>query len=186
VKTRPLTALCTCLAAAGCGGILDAGKNAPHGPLPVDERNPVIIHNDSASDDWMGEYALLLARNGGPSIASIIVCSSKYWPDLDTNVMGWTNFVNALTPIGRFGSGCSSSECSDLPERRPCAERGSWLNLSPRSGLSQRPRSCHAIGGVSVPHRVFFGAGFERSGLFAVMAARAFTAGRCRSRRRTS
>jgi hypothetical protein len=66
----------------------------------VDERNPVIIHNDSASDNWVGEYALLLAKDGGPSIAGIIVCSSAYWSSLDTNVMGWTNFVNAARASG--------------------------------------------------------------------------------------
>jgi hypothetical protein len=93
-------ALCVGLAAAGCGGILDAGRNVPHGPLPVDERNPVIIHNDSATDNWMGEYALLLAKNGGPSIAGIIVCSSNYWKNLDANVMGWTSFVNAARASG--------------------------------------------------------------------------------------
>src|SRR5690349_18845754 len=92
--------LCVGLAATGCGGVLDAGRNVPHGPLPVDERNPVIIHNDSATDNWMGEYALLLARDGGPSIAGIIVCSSNYWMNLDANVMGWTNFVNAARASG--------------------------------------------------------------------------------------
>lgn len=100
MTSRLLITLCTGLAAAGCGGILDAGRNVPHGPLPVDERNPVIIHNDSASDNWMGEYALLLAKNGGPSIAGIIVCSSNYWPSLDANVMGWTSFVNAARASG--------------------------------------------------------------------------------------
>jgi hypothetical protein len=66
----------------------------------VDERNPVIIHNDSATDNWMGEYALLLAKNGGPSIVGIIVCSSTYWTNLDANVTGWTNLVNAARASG--------------------------------------------------------------------------------------
>jgi hypothetical protein len=95
--------LCVGLAATACGGVLDAGRNVPHGPLPVDERNPVIIHNDSATDNWMGEYAALLANNGGPSIAAIIVCASNYWKDLTANVTGWTDFVNAARASGLGG-----------------------------------------------------------------------------------
>jgi hypothetical protein len=88
------------LVTASCGGTLDAGTNAPHGLLPVDERNPVVLVNDSATDNWMGEYAVLLANNGGPRVAGIIVCSSNYWPDLNANVAGWTEFVNATRASG--------------------------------------------------------------------------------------
>lgn len=87
----------------GCGGTLDAGKNVPHGLLPVDERNPVLLVNDSATDNWMGEYALLLSNDGGPSLAGIIVCASNYWPDLNANVMGWTKLVNAARASGLEG-----------------------------------------------------------------------------------
>jgi hypothetical protein len=66
----------------------------------VDERNPVIIHNDSATDNWLGEYALLLAQDGGPSIVGIIVCSSTYHSNLDANITGWTDFVNAARASG--------------------------------------------------------------------------------------
>ena len=88
------------LAASGCGGTLDAGHDEPHGPLLVDERNPVIIENDTASDNWMGEYAVLLSNTGGPRIAGIVICASNYWPDLDANVMGWTEFVTAARASG--------------------------------------------------------------------------------------
>ena len=94
-----LAALVAC-ATASCGGKLDAGRNAPHGPLPVDERNPVIIENDTVNDNWMGEYSLLLANEGALSIAGIIVCSSNYWPDLNSNVMGWTKLVDAARGSG--------------------------------------------------------------------------------------
>lgn len=92
--------LCMSVVAVSCGGTLDAGRDVPHGLLPVDERNPVILENDSATDNWMGEYAVLLANNGGPPLAGIIVCSSTYWPDLDANVTGWTDLVNAARASG--------------------------------------------------------------------------------------
>jgi len=98
-------ALCVAatLTTAACGGTLDAGRNVPHGPLPVDERNPVIIVNDGVNDNWMGEYALLLADHGGPSIASIVVGTTTYWPDLNANVTGWTDFLNAARASGFTG-----------------------------------------------------------------------------------
>ena len=61
---------------AGCGGTLDAGRDMPHGLLPVDERNPVIIENDRWSDNWMGEYAMLLANSGGPPLVGIIASAT--------------------------------------------------------------------------------------------------------------
>jgi hypothetical protein len=83
------------LALAGCGGTLDAGRDAPHGPLPVDERNPVIIENDGWSDNWMGEYTLLLAANGGPPVVGIIASPTQYWPSASANADGWMNLVTA-------------------------------------------------------------------------------------------
>lgn len=99
---RLAVALCfgVALTAVSCGGNLDAGHNVPHGPLPVDERNPVILLNDSATDNWFGEYALLFANDAGPSLAGIIVCASNYWPDLNANVAGWTKLVNAARASG--------------------------------------------------------------------------------------
>ena len=60
------------LLTVGCGGTLDAGRDVPHGLLPVDERNPVILYQDDWSGDWLGEYAVLLAktiRKFDPSLA---------------------------------------------------------------------------------------------------------------------
>ncbi len=91
------------LAAAGCGGTLDAGRDAPHGLLPVDERNPVILANDGWSDNWSGEYAALLANNGGPALAGIIANPSKYWPNVNDNAMGWNNLVEAARSAGLAG-----------------------------------------------------------------------------------
>jgi hypothetical protein len=72
----------------------------PHGSLPVDERNPVIVANDSVTDNWTGEYAMLLANSGGPPLVGIVVNPSPYWPDLATNVSGWTDLVAAARASG--------------------------------------------------------------------------------------
>src|SRR4051794_7348517 len=63
----------------GCSEQLDAGATRPHGLLPVDERNPVILTNDGAFDNWAGEYAVLLANGGGSPLAEIIVSASFGW-----------------------------------------------------------------------------------------------------------
>jgi hypothetical protein len=88
------------LAAMACGGSLDAGRDRSHGLLPVDERNPVIIDNDWWKDNWLGEYAMLLANNGGPPLAGIIISNTAYWPDVSANASGWTNLVTAARSSG--------------------------------------------------------------------------------------
>jgi len=89
------------LASASCGGTLDAGYDAPRNPmLPVDGRNPVILMNDGWSDNWSGEYAALLANNGGPPLVGIIANATKYWPDVNANATGWTNLVTAAKSSG--------------------------------------------------------------------------------------
>ena len=89
------------LAVAGCGGILDAGRDVPHnGLLPIDERNPVILVNDGWSDNWSGEYSVLLANNGGPPLKGIIVNADKFWRTLSDNTAGWTNLVMAARSSG--------------------------------------------------------------------------------------
>jgi len=76
------------------------GSSAPHGPLPVDERNPIVLANDGAEDNWQGEYAVLLASSGGPKLAGIIINTSPPWPDLDANIAGWRGLVAAATASG--------------------------------------------------------------------------------------
>jgi hypothetical protein len=68
--------------------------------LPVDERNPVIVANDSATDNWTGEYAMLLANSGGPPLVGIIANSSSYWPDLAANVDNWKQMIEAARASG--------------------------------------------------------------------------------------
>jgi len=60
----------------------------------------VIVANDSATDNWTGEYAMLLANAGGPPLAGIIVNPSPYWPDLAKNVSGWDQMIAAARASG--------------------------------------------------------------------------------------
>jgi hypothetical protein len=46
---------------------------------------------------------MLLANNGGPSLAGIIIGASAYWKDLNANVPGWTNMVSAARSSGLAG-----------------------------------------------------------------------------------
>lgn len=92
-----------CLGASGCGQSLDAGATRPHGLLPVDERNPIVLMNDGWSDNWAGEYAVLLANGGGPKLAGIIVNAAGTWSDIDANVTGWRALVEAARDSGLSG-----------------------------------------------------------------------------------
>ena len=94
--------------AVGCTETFDAGSSRSHGLLPVDERNPLVLVNDGAYDNWQGEYAVLLANGGGSKLAGIIVDASTAWPDLQTNVIGWRNLVAAARMSG----------LQDLPDPR--------------------------------------------------------------------
>jgi hypothetical protein len=92
--------LLTAFLLAGCTETFDAGSSPPHGLLPVDERNPIVLINDSNYDNWHGEYAVLLANSGGPSLAGIIVGTSPNATDIDTNVAEWRELVAAARASG--------------------------------------------------------------------------------------
>ena len=94
------TRLALAVLALGCSESRNLGSSVPHGLLPVDERNPILLANDGASDNWQGEYAVLLANSGGPQLAGIIVNTSGPWPDLDTNIAGWRGLVAAARASG--------------------------------------------------------------------------------------
>jgi hypothetical protein len=150
---RPTVAasLAVALAAAGCGGgTLDAGQDVPHGLLPVDERNPVIIDNDLATDNWMGVYAFLLANSGGPPLAGLIVNASKYWGDANANAAGWTDLITAARMSGlrnipdvTVSAGAPLTRPADgqidstVPNRSPGAEL--IVSLSQQLSLPGRP-----------------------------------------------
>lgn len=100
---RAVAALLCAAAAIGCTETRDLGSTVPHGLLPVDERNPIVLLNDSATDNWQGEYAIAFSSNGGPKLAAIIIDSSGPWPDIDTNVAGWRAMVQAAADAGITG-----------------------------------------------------------------------------------
>jgi hypothetical protein len=91
------------LVAMSCTETRDLGSSASHGRLPVDERNPVLLANDGADDNWQGEYAVLLANSGGPKLAGIVVNTSAPWPDIDANIDGWRRMVAAARASGLEG-----------------------------------------------------------------------------------
>lgn len=91
------------LAAVGCVETRDLGSTVPHGRLPVDERNPLLLLNDGPDDNWQGEYAVLLANSGGPALAGIVVNTSPGWSDIDANVAGWRGLVAAARASGMAG-----------------------------------------------------------------------------------
>jgi len=83
-----------------CSETRDLGSSVPHGLLPVDERNPILLTNDNVYDNWQGEYALLLAKSGASKLAGIVVSTSPPWPDIDANIAGWRNLVGAARDSG--------------------------------------------------------------------------------------
>jgi hypothetical protein len=102
MSSRSSIALCVgaLVGGVGCGGTLDAGRDVPHGKLPVDERNPVILDNDNSTDNWSGEFAVLLANSGGNPIANIIASASPYYSDANANAVGFGKLVAAALASG--------------------------------------------------------------------------------------
>jgi len=88
---------------AGCSAPLDAGENRPHAAPPLDARNPIILLNDGATDNWQGEYALVLSSLHGTPLLGIVVNTSPPRPDLKANLKGWTNMTDAATASGIVG-----------------------------------------------------------------------------------
>lgn len=88
---------CSALAALllACGGELDAGFDTPHGPLPVDERNPIVVVNDGGLDNWQVEYAALLASSRRARLLGVVVNSNAEYPSLETNVTNFRDLVAA-------------------------------------------------------------------------------------------
>jgi hypothetical protein len=104
---------------ASCGGVtLDAGSDHPHGRLPVDERNPVIVSNDGARDNWHGEFAMALASSGHLKLAGIIVNASRNYPSLESNVQDWRDMVKAAKGSGMSGIPDPTASVS-VPLKRP-------------------------------------------------------------------
>jgi hypothetical protein len=69
----------------------------------VDARNPVILCNDGAKDNWSGEYAMLFARTSGLSLTGIVIDNGWPWTDLDENMSGWRQMIAAARESGLRG-----------------------------------------------------------------------------------
>jgi hypothetical protein len=142
--------LALALAAAGCTETFDAGSSRPHGQLPVDERNPMVLVNDSNSENWQGEYAVLFANGGGPKLTGIIIGTSPNAPDIDANVTGWRAMVAAANnsglrnipdPIASIGAPLVRPASGDIDATPANRSEGALfiVNESARLSLPYRP-----------------------------------------------
>jgi len=133
----------------GCGQELDAGHDRPHGPLPVDARNPLVLVNDGPHDNWAGEYAVLLA-SAGSELAGIIVNANDDWPDIQSNVGGFRELVSAARasgieglpdPIASVGAKLVVPASGRVEDTRPNRAEGALflVDVSRRLALPYRP-----------------------------------------------
>ena len=147
---RGVAALVVAVAGIGCMETRDLGSTVPHGRLPVDERNPIVLMNDNAFDNWQGEYAILFANGGGPSLAAIIVNTSGPWPDINANIAGWRAMVAAARggglahvpdPIASIGPPLTRPADGQLASTTPNRSEGARaiLDASARLSLPYRP-----------------------------------------------
>jgi hypothetical protein len=136
--------------ASGCTESRNLGSSAPHGLLPVDERNPVVLVNDGTDDNWQGEYAVLLANTGGPKLAGIVVNTSPNWGDIDVNVAGWRGLVAAARasglrdipdPTASIGPALVRPASGQIDDTAPNRSEGARLivDASARLALPYRP-----------------------------------------------
>jgi len=108
-RAAGVTALALALSLIGCSGERNLGSSSPHGLLPVDERNPILLMNDGVEDNWQGEYAILLASSGGPKLAGIVVGTSPNSTVVKDNLKAWVGLVDAARRSG----------LSDIPDPTP-------------------------------------------------------------------
>jgi hypothetical protein len=149
-RVRAAAATAAILAAAGCTESLDAGSNRPHGLLPVDERNPIVLMNDGSDDNWQGEYAALLASVGGLKLEGIVIGTSPEWPSIDANITGWRGLVaaarmsglrNLPDPFTSIGGPLIRPAGGDIKMTMPNRSEGALfiLDASKRLSLPYRP-----------------------------------------------
>ena len=141
----PASALVIALVAMSCTETRDLGSSVPHGHLPVDERNPIVLANDGAYDNWQGEYAVLLANGGGPKLAGVIVSTSPPWPDLDANLTGWRALVAAARgsglrdipdPTASIGPRLARPASGQIEDTAPNRSAGARLIVDASTSLS--------------------------------------------------
>jgi len=134
------------MAIAGCTETYDAGGNSPHGLLPVDERNPIVLVNDSESDNWQGEYALLLANGGGLNLKGIVVGTNPNSPILEDNLAEWRKLIKAARdsrlrnipsdPIGSNGDPLTRPPSGEIDDTQANHSEGANLILKAANDFS--------------------------------------------------
>lgn len=143
-------AVAALMGASGCTETLDAGSSRPHGLLPVDERNPVVVINDGTVDNWGTEYAVMLANAGGSPLAGIIVGTSGPWPDLNANVTGTRRLVaaahesglkNVPDPIASIGDPLKQPASGVIDDTQPNRSEGALfiVDAAKKLALPYRP-----------------------------------------------
>ena len=95
-----LLAATVALLSGSCSATYDVGSTGSRGPLPVDERNPPVIINDFAFDNWQGEYAMLLSSSGGQKLVGIVVDWNTFANDISSNLAAWRTTVTAARASG--------------------------------------------------------------------------------------
>jgi hypothetical protein len=88
------------IVAGGCMQTFDAGSGRPHGKLPVDERNPVVLMNAGLDDNWQAAYTMLFAHGGVLKLDAIIIGTGTNWPSIETNIAEWRAAVAAARASG--------------------------------------------------------------------------------------
>ena len=148
------------LLASSCNRTLDAGYDRPNGLLPIDQRNPLILLNDGAYDNWSGEYAVLLANGGGSPLAGIIVNQDSVWPDIETNVVGYRDLIaaarasglgNLPDPISSIGLPLVEPASGKIEDTEPNSSEGARLIVASSNSLSlpYRPLVIASGGGLT-------------------------------------
>jgi hypothetical protein len=132
---------------SACGSAnLDAGSDHPHGPLPVDERNPVIVSNDGPHDNWQGEFAMTMASAGHMQLAAIVVNATAYYPSIDSNMQGWramaaaaraSGMRNIPDPIASIAPLLQRPADGNIDETTPNRSEGALLILDTARRLSR-------------------------------------------------
>jgi hypothetical protein len=152
-----MAVLALALGAAACTETLDAGANRPRGLLPVDDRNPVLLVNDSVYDNWFGEYAILLANASARPLVGIVVTESTAWPTLQTNVDGWRALVKAARdsglknipdPRGSVASPLVEPPGGDIDATQPNRSEGALFIVAASAQYSQPYRPLVIVTGA--------------------------------------
>src|SRR5258706_7543709 len=146
---RWMASLSAAVALSCGGGTLDGGFDVPHGALPIDERNPVLITNDGGHDNWQGEVAIAFSAARRMTLLGFIVNESHYWPDIDANLLEWNGLVdaarasgvNAPSPIASPGPPLSAPASGVIEDTTPNGSAGAQFIVATahRAGLPYRP-----------------------------------------------